>query len=168
MRVGGYGAVGVRYARINGRDGALAGGEGALLLDHRLAIGFAGYGWSNEQKLNGSQFVDYPYLHVGYGGLLIRYHVYIPDSPVAISVATLVGAGAIGLTSNWDDHVQRDNRDVFFIFEPQVGAHLNLTRWMRIGLDAGYRLTSGITKFGFTDSTVNGFSAGGNIGFGWF
>jgi hypothetical protein len=54
------------------------------------------------------------------------------------------------------------------MFEPLLGVHVNFTRWMRMGVDAGYRLTSGIGKFGFTGSDFNGVSLGGNIGFGWF
>ena len=167
-KVGGYGALGVRYAHINGEDGVLTGIEGALLLDHRFAIGFAGYGWSNQQQVSSSNFVEQPYLHFGYGGLLLRYHVYIPNSPVYVSAAALVGAGAVGLTSTWDGDLYRENTDTFFIFEPQLGAHVNFTRWMRMGVDVGYRLTSGISKFGFTESDFNGVSIGGNIGFGWF
>ncbi len=168
VKVGGYGTLGVRYARINGEDGALSGIEGALLLDHRLAIGFAGYGWGNQQRVSSDRFIDRPYLHFGYGGLLIRYHVYIPNSPVYFSGAALVGGGAVGLTETWDGDLYRENTDVFFIVEPQLGVHVNLTRWMRMGIDAGYRITSGISKFGFTESDFNGVSLGGNIGFGWF
>jgi len=165
---GGYGALGVRYARLNDFDTALVGAEGAFLLDHRLAIGIAGYGASNERRLSAGYGFERPYMHFGYGGLLLRYHVFIPQSPVAISVATLVGGGAVGLTDNWEDDVHRDNADLFFIFEPQLGAHINVTRWMRVGVDAGYRFVSGIGRFGFSESDFRGASVGGSVGFGWF
>ncbi len=167
-KVGGYGAIMVHYARLNDRDGVLGGVEGALLVDHRLAVGLAGYGWSNEQRLRASQNINRPFMQFGYGGLLIRYHVYIPESPVLISAAALVGGGAVGLTQDLNRQVRRENSDSFFIFEPQLGVHVNVTRWMRVGIDAGYRVTSGIGKFGFRNSDFNGVSLGGNIGFGWF
>jgi len=167
-KVGGYGALAVHYARINGDDGVLTGIEGALLLDHRLAIGFAGYGWGNQQRISSSRFIDQRYLHFGYGGLLVRYHFYIPNSPVYFSAATLVGGGAVGLTNTWNGDLYRENTDAFFVFEPQLGVHVNFTRWMRMGVDAGYRVTSGISKFGFSESDFNGISLGGNLGFGWF
>jgi hypothetical protein len=107
-------------------------------------------------------------MHFGYGGFLMRYHAFIPRSPVSISFAALVGGGGVGLTDRWDDDVRRDNADVFFIFEPQLGAHLNVTRWMRVGVDAGYRLVSGIGRFGFTEADFRGASVGGSVGFGWF
>ena len=168
LKVGGYGSLMMQYARLNGRDGALGGVEGALLLDHRFAIGFAAFGWSNEQRLTASQNYERPYMHFGFGGLLLRYHVYIPDSPVLISAAALVGGGGVSLTQFQDSEVLRENTDVFFIFEPQIGVHVNLTRWMRVGLDAGYRITSGIGRFGFDESNFNGISVGGSVGFGWF
>lgn len=167
VKLGGYGGIGVRYARIHGEDGVLTGVEGALLLDHRFAIGVAGYSWANQQRVRaGGTFVN-PYLHYGYGGLLVRYHVYVPGSPVYFSAAALIGGGAIGLTNTWDGNIYRENSDVFFVCEPQVGIHVNFTRWMRAGLDAGYRVHSGIGKFGYTESDFNGVSLGGNIQFGW-
>jgi hypothetical protein len=158
----------VHYARINGQDGVLTGIEGALLLDHRLAIGFTGYGWGNQQRLPASQDQFREYMHFAYGGLLVRYHVYVPNSPVYFSAAAVVGGGLVGLTDTWNGDLHRDNTDGFFMFEPMLGVHVNFTRWMRMGVDAGYRLTSGIGKFGFTGSDFNGVSLGGNIGFGWF
>jgi hypothetical protein len=168
VKFGGYGSIGARYARLRGEDTALVGLEGALLIDHRLAVGFAAYGSSNEHRLASGNGFDRPFMHFGYGGFLMRYHAFIPRSPVSISFAALVGGGGVGLTDRWDDDVRRDNADVFFIFEPQLGAHLNVTRWMRVGVDAGYRLVSGIGRFGFTEADFRGASVGGSVGFGWF
>jgi len=168
VKIGGYGALGARYARVNGDNGAFLGGEGALLIDHRLAIGLAGYGWSNERRIPVNDYVGERYMHLGYGGLLLRYHVLIPQSPVSISVATLIGGGAVGVTANRDDKIHSDNSDAFFVFEPQLGAYVYLTRWMRLGVDASYRLVSGVNRFGFTESNFRGASVGGSIGFGWF
>ena len=168
MKLGGYGALGIRYARINGKDGVLTGVEGALLLEHKFAIGIAGYSWANQERVASTGHFDRPYLHYGYGGLLIRYHLYIPNCPVYFSAAALVGAGAIGLTTTWDGDLYRENSDIFFVFEPQLGVHVNFTRWMRVGVDASYRLHSGIRGLGYTESDFNGVSLGGNVAFGWF
>jgi len=168
IKVGGYGGVGVHYARIRGEDGVLTGVEGALLLDHRFAIGLAGYSWANQQHVPAAGNFLNPYLHYGYGGLLIRYHIYIPNSPVYVSAAALIGGGVIGLTNTWDGDLYRENSDTFFVCEPELGVHVNFTRWMRAGLDAGYRIHAGVGKFGYTESDFNGISLGGNLQFGWF
>lgn len=168
MKVGGYGGVGIQYGRLHGEDGVLTGVEGALLLDHRLAIGLALYGWATEQKVGAAGNFDNPYLHYGYGGLLVRYHFYIQNSPIYFSAAALVGGGAVGLTKTWDGDVYRENADMFFLCEPQLGVHVNFTRWMRAGLDAGYRIHSGVGRFGYDNADFNGISLGGNLQFGWF
>jgi hypothetical protein len=167
-KIGGYGALSTRYARLHGDDGALVGIEGAMLIDHRLAIGLAGYGWTNDRHMSAPEYVGQRYMKFGYGGLLVRYHVFIPQSPVSISVATLIGAGAVGFTADRNDDLQRDDSDSFFVFEPQLGVHVNLTRWMRAGVDAGYRIVSGVDRFGFTEANFRGASVGGSLGFGWF
>src|SRR6188768_4248775 len=50
LHVGGYGGLGVMYSRIADRDGALVGAEGGVLVDHRLAVGAAGYAWSPDMR----------------------------------------------------------------------------------------------------------------------
>jgi len=44
--MGGYGGLTVAYSRMLHRDGVLIGGEGALLVEHRLSLGGGGYGFS--------------------------------------------------------------------------------------------------------------------------
>jgi len=39
---------------------------------------------------------------------------------------------------------------------------------MRVGLTAGYRLTSGVNRLGFDNSDVNGVMVGGQVQFGSF
>ena len=168
IKVGGYGGVGIHYARIRGEDGVLTGVEGALLLDHRFAIGLAGYSWATQQRVAAAGNFLNPYLHYGYGGLLVRYHIYIPNSPVSVSAAALIGGGVVGLTNTWDGDLYRENSDMFFVCEPQLGVHVNFTRWMRAGLDAGYRIHAGVGKFGYAESDFNGIGLGGNLQFGWF
>src|SRR5688572_2496944 len=46
VKVGAYGGIGAAYTRFMDRDSALMSIEGALLLDHRLSLGAAGYGFT--------------------------------------------------------------------------------------------------------------------------
>ena len=39
-------------------------------------------------------------------------------------------------------------------------------RWMRLGLQGGYRITSGVGRLGYTESDINGFTLGGTLQFG--
>jgi hypothetical protein len=172
LDVGGYGGLDVAYTRMFGRDGVMVGGQGAVLIDHRLAIGLAGYGWSNPLDGPTSPTGDAQRFETGYGGFTAHYSFYFDQLPVYFTLGALVGAGAIDLTD--EDHSDvggfqdRPGEDVFAIVQPDVAVHANLTRWMRVGLTASYRLTSGVDHLGFKESDVNGVMVGGQIQFGSF
>ena len=164
--VGGYGGASVMYSRIAGNDGVLVGGEGAVLIDHRLALGGAGYGWTREAQ--GPVDMDgVPRdLEVGYGGFMVRYSV-ITGSLVYGSLGALVGGGAVALhRDSEDDAIDSSSTDDFFVFEPQLSVQVNLLSWMRIGLQGGYRITSGVSSFGYSEADINGLTLGGTLQFG--
>jgi hypothetical protein len=171
--VGGYGGLDVAYTRMFGRDGVLVGGQGAVLINHRLALGIAGYGWSNPLEGPNASNGDAQHFETGYGGFTAHYSFYFDPLPVYFTVGTLVGAGAIDLTDEkhsdgFDGFEDKAGEDVFAIIQPDVTVHANLTRWMRVGLTASYRLTSGVNRLGFTESDVNGAMIGTQIQFGSF
>ncbi|MEY2936644.1 MAG: hypothetical protein RL033_7393 [Pseudomonadota bacterium] len=171
LKVGGYGGLDVAYTRMFGRDGVVVGGEGAVLINHRLALGLAGWGWSNPVDGPNAPNGDRQHFDTGYGGVTLRYSFYMDSLPVYMTVGTLVGAGAIDLTSRDhgdDDFESNDDEDVFAVVQPDISLHANLTRWMRVGLTAGYRFTSGVGQLGFTESDVDGFLVGGQLQFGSF
>ncbi len=169
VSVGGYGGVVVAYSRFDGDDGVLVGGEGALLLGHRFSIGGAGYGWVSEHESVEMDGIAH-HMEVGYGGLVLRY-AFLTNQLVYLSAGALIGGGAVVMvpddTDRWDDDVDEDDTDRFFVVEPQLSAHANVTRWMRVGLQAGYRMTAGISKFGREDSSMHGPVVGGTLQFGW-
>jgi hypothetical protein len=151
---GGYAGVGFRYSRLFGRDGFVAGAEMALLLSHRLAIGVSGYGGDSDPG---------DALSFGYGGVVVRYHFPLQSSPFYLSLGALTAAGAVSDDS--DDSSDGDD-DAVFVFEPQVSGHLNVTRWLRVGVDVGYRLVSGSERYPARNlrSPIAGFHAE----LGWF
>ncbi|HET9956763.1 MAG TPA: hypothetical protein VFQ61_19845 [Polyangiaceae bacterium] len=169
----GYGGVDVLYTRMFGRDGAVVGLQGALLLDHKLALGIAGYGWTNpERGPSTDEGVSRRYQTV-YGGFTAHYSFYW-DSPAYLTVGALFGGGAVALTpthsSRHDDDYERDHRvsDTFVVLQPDVTMHLNLTPWLRAGVTAGYRITSGVGYFGFQETDVNGLVVGASLQAGNF
>jgi hypothetical protein len=169
--VGGYGGLDVMYSRMFGQSGALVGLSGALLLDHRLSLGVAGYGWTNSQSAPPDAFGNPQRFETGYGGFTVRYQVYLPNAPVYVSVGALLGGGAIGVVNDEDEDFDFDDEgreDVFAVVQPDVALHANLTSWMRLGVTAGYRFTSGVDKHGYDESDVNGVVVGGQLQFGAF
>ena len=157
--LGAYAGLSFRYARLMGEDNLLAGLEAAVLLDHRFAIGFAGYGWSAGRE------GDVTGVTLGYGGLMLRYHL-LSFSPVVVSFAALAAAGDISV-SRADPHSRSErDSDNLFVCEPQISAHLQIARFLRLGADFGYRIVAGIDNFKTSD--LRGFLAGMHIQAGWF
>jgi len=173
LDVGGYGGLDMSYSRMFGRDGVVVGAQGAVLINHRLALGIAGYGWSNPLDGPSTPNGDAQRFETGYGGFTAHYSVYFDQLPIYFTVGALVGAGAIDLTDENHDNgfsgfEDRPSEDVFAVFQPDIAVHANLTKWMRVGLTAGYRLTSGVDHLGFQESDVNGVMVGGQVQFGSF
>lgn len=151
---GAYAGLGFRYANLVREDGLLAGLEAALLLDHRLALGVAAYGWSAERANDRVTF--------GYAGVILRYH-FLFDSPFSFSIAALGAAGGVqrrleARTRSIDDGV--------FVFEPQLGGHLTVAPFLRLGVDFGYRVVAGVDAF--EPSDLRGFLGGVHAQLGWF
>lgn len=176
MHLGGYGGLTVLGTSIYKRGGLLVGGEGVFLLDHRLAIGLAGYGLASEVKGPNMPNGDTSILGFGYGGTVLRYHLVSKRSPVTASIGTLIGAGGLTLIEKVTsddfgseyDYSEDTEAAAFFVAEPSIQANLHLTRWMRFGVSAGYRFVRGPTLRGIRDEDLEGVTAGGHLQFGCF
>lgn len=57
--------------------------------------------------------------------------------------------------------------DKVFVVQPTAGAELNVTRFFRLGVDAGYRFFSGSDITGFSDADFSGPILGLRFKFGW-
>ncbi len=170
VHLGGYGGPSISYTRVLDSHGILVGGEAALLVDHRLAIGGAGYGLVNRVRGPDAPDGTESRLQLGYGGLLFRYHV-LTGTLVYFSAGTLIGAGGVAFTEydgmDWDEDDDDHDENSFFVIEPALGVHMNLTRWARLSLNAAYRVVNGVETRGLDDSDISGPSFGASIQFGW-
>jgi hypothetical protein len=182
VKVGGYGGIGAGYTRFMGEDSGLVSFEGALLFDHRLSLGVAGYGFTRTPA--GPLATDGGAQQFGaaYGGFALRYSVF-GGLPVYGTFGVVMGAGAVNLRradgfsyeASWDSRYGEDNRDwesgrfdPFLFVQPELALNANVTRWLRLGATVGYRFTGGVGRFGLSESDLNGVVAGGNLQLGWF
>jgi hypothetical protein len=170
-RLGGYGGVSVAYSRMLGRDGVLLGGEGALLLDHRFSVGLAAYGFTRTPRGPNDAFGGSQEFATGYGGVSLHYFL-LTELPLCFSFGAIIGGGALTLGPDPREdsrEVRRDDLsvDAFFVIQPEVGAHATITRWLRVGATAGYRLVSGVSRFGFEESDLDAVVLGTNLQLGW-
>ena len=162
---GGFGGLNVRYTRVLGADSVWVGGEGALLLNHAFSVGAGGGGIANEINPTTQTRLEF-----AYGGLILRYH-FFSNELVNFAVGGLIGAGSIGVHDRNADPDEIDWEEVgetVFVVEPELGLYLNVTRWMRVGVNGGYRFVSGVEKNDLSETDVRGAAGGGSIQFGWF
>jgi hypothetical protein len=181
IKIGAYGGVGGAYTRFADRHSGLVSVEGALLLDHRLSLGAAGYGFTRTPSGPDASDGTSQEFGAGYGGFVARYAIF-GRLPVYSSFGLLLGAGAVNLRrdygfdeNEWDDgfdHADeewdRGRFDPFLVVQPELMLHANVTRWLRFGAVLGYRFTGGVGRFGLEEGDLNGIVAGGNVQLGWF
>ena len=172
---GAYGAFSMGYSQIDGRDAFVAGGRGAFIFDHSLAIGLAGYGFVNNLDVHSYRYSNNELsLTGGYGGFFIE-PIVAGRSPIHLSFPVLFGIGGISQIdlNAWDYYgpanpIDNYDYDVFFIIEPAAELEFNLARFFRTAAYVSYRYTSNIQMYGTDENVLNGFSFGLTFKFGKF
>jgi hypothetical protein len=156
--VGGYASLGFRYTRLGGEDALLVSPEIAVLLNRRVTLGFsAGGGASGATDSAGNR------MSLGFAGAVVRYQ-FLFDGPFSFSLGAIAGAGGVDLER--ENERAEGTADALFLFEPQLGGHISVTRFLRFGVDAGYRLVAGVERYPVSD--VRDLTAGFHMQAGWF
>ncbi|TAL31282.1 MAG: hypothetical protein EPN93_18145 [Spirochaetes bacterium] len=171
----GYGALMYQNTTIGGHIAHLAGARGGLILDDSFVIGLSGMGvaYPNRRETLSGEPNDglKPYAEIGWGGLLLEYHLF-PKSLFHVSMGLTVGAGGISFSSHKSDNDSHDEYDgdtkVFFMMEPEIGAYVNLTRFCRLGALVSYRLSSGADHGEFHDKDIRSYGVSVAAQLGWF
>jgi hypothetical protein len=164
---GGFGAPGLKLTQINDQAGLMVGGGGAWIIDHSFLIGGAGYGLATDVNTKGLG-PDTARLDMGYGGAVIGYQ-FGSDKLVHVGVQALVGAGAVdhrrARQTDWRSY---DDIDGFFVVEPGITGELNVSKSVRVNLEASWRFVNGVELPGVTNSGLSGPSATLLLKFGTF
>ncbi len=172
LHLRGYGAMGVSYTRFVEHHLPAICIEGALIVDRRWVFGGAGCGVAAEIEARG--LGPQPHdagdrLSFGYAGFVARY-LFMAEAPVSVSVGGMIGAGGL-VIAPWLE-AERRRRDGYaeglFVAEPQVGAQLKVSRWMRLAAYAGYRIVSSVQTNGLDTSEIAGPVLGVRGQWGWF
>jgi hypothetical protein len=174
--IGGFGGIGVMYTRYAGIAAPQVCLDGGVLIDHVLELG--GGGCFVTTTVNAENYGPAPHypddrMQFGYGGALVRYHLF-SRSVVNLGIGALIGAGGLTIgtwdtsTDNWSSNYKHMRSDAVFVFEPQVGAYSNITRWLRIGATVGYRIVAGVNTQGVSAGDLSAPTLGGVLQGGWF
>jgi hypothetical protein len=164
---GGYGGPVVKIGEVAGSTGVWLGGRGGWIInldpDHAISLGGGGYGLVTEHRIPTDNDL---FALTGYGGFEIEY-INQSYRLFHFTVSSLLGGGGLMLRDRNFEDVQ-DDVDSYFVFEPAVQAELNVTHFFRISAGASYRMTSGISRFGFSDSDFSGLNGIITLKFGKF
>lgn len=170
---GGFGGPVVKFSDIAGTTGVWVGGRGGWIInmssEHAISLGGGGYGLVTNHPAPDSQTVepdiDYYALN-GYGGFEIEY-TNSSYKLVHFTLSSLIGGGGLMLRER-DYNEFEEEVDSYFVFEPGLHAELNVTTFFRISAGASYRMTSGISRYGFSDSDFSGLNGVITLKFGGF
>ncbi len=160
-----YFAVMTETSNINGTWSILAGGKGALIINHSIAVGGFGYGLTyptNREMVTGKTYDGLNRrMGLGFGGLLFEY--FWLDNICTLSTGLKLGVGGVGFynpdqTDSYNSTEPKNTREPFVIAIPEIILYVNLTEHVRIGAGVSYRLVNGIDQNDFTDEDFGGFA----------
>jgi hypothetical protein len=176
-----------RVTEVNGKTAMLAGGYAGWMTDRTWIVGAGGYWLANQdddlKMAYGGMVVEYlvrsqERIAFGVGGLAGGGRATLGSTIgeyFGVTDASLLrGDGRHGQASHMFGPGRGDRfpitadtevlvREYFFVFEPHASVILNFTRWARLDLGVGYRVTAGA---GPLDEHLRGPSASVAVQFG--
>lgn len=156
IKINGFGAPIVEFSFHGNEFAVSSGGGGAVLINQTFFFGGYGMGLATEHKLDGLKIKQangtttiYPSMRkiFGHGGFWLGY-IHNRKEAIHWGVSTKIGWGAIGLCDADLENCDKGEIgiDNVFVFTPQVEIEMNMTRWFKINVGAGYRYVSGVDK----------------------
>jgi hypothetical protein len=168
LRLSGFGAPVAELSFINGQPVLSNGGGGALLVNQRFFIGayslstitrIQDFVWENNQFFFGNN----PVL-VQVGGWL-GYN-FSPHRVLHLTASAKVGYAQMVDVNYQNQNWGRSSRyEGTLVVTPQLEAELNLLKWMKLNVGAGYRWAADNSLGG---NTVGSPVVSGTLLFGWF
>ena len=135
---GAWGASTTNLTLFEDDFAVITGGYGGLEFGKSIFIGWGGYGTSNDFRIGTDlQNTD---LNLDYNGLMLGY-APLAHRAIHPKFTILAGSGNLRIRGEGTDNV--------LVVEPGIGLELNVFRWLRVGLDGGYRFVTN------TDLLVN-------------
>ncbi len=169
---GGYLAATTNYSVIDGQEALAIGGRLGWIIDHKLTIGLAGYGFANDIYIDNVVEKEGYNLVGGYGGLFIE-PIIAPKFPVHLSFPILFGVGGIAYNKevgkwkkdddgdeNYEYDYYTEDSDAFMVIEPGVEIEMNVVKSLRIAFGASYRYAYDINLINTDSDILNGLTYG--------
>lgn len=173
FQTGGFGGPVIKYTTIKDQGAVMVGGRGGWILNHSLVLGGGGYGVVSEVDAPAGVLPEEGPLDIefGYGGFEMEY-IFHSDSLIHATLYALMGAGTaryvkdVGPVS--ESNEQAGASDLVGVFEPGVGAELNVTTWFRLDAGVSYRMVGGAGQAGLSNQDLAGVAGILTFKFGRF
>lgn len=178
----GFGGPIFRVSEIGNEPAYFFGGRGGAVFNEKLIIGGS---WNalvypnRRTDITGEDYDGrYEHFHMFYAGPMFGLQ-FFQKNLINMSLTSITGAGVFAYTDWYSDREQQDidegqreseikDPEFFFVAEPTLMLHLNVTRWMRIGGGISYRYTNGVNNNELSDDDFRRWSTVFAVDFGWF
>ena len=163
-KITGYGSIDSKFTQLNGKDAVIMGAHGGVIFNSYFYFGLGAYGLVTNQQLDGALPNESLKMHMGYTGLMMGFNV-MPSKVVHFGIPLFVGVGNI--------EIERQNvfveNSAFLVFEPALQLEVNVVRFMKVGLGAGYRMVSSSNlQSDITDDDLSYWTGNFSLVFGKF
>lgn len=164
LSFGAFGGPFMSFTTIDGEFAHMMGGGGAFQIG---GFFFGGYGQGLTNKIPAKEdfYDDDDFIEFGHGGFLTGFTL-MGNKAIHPTFNMLIGFGNISIYDDFNN--TSDTSDGLLVFEPGVQIELNLTKFMRLGVGASYRLVSSVDIEGYEDQDFSGVSGQLAFKFGWF
>ncbi len=155
IKISGFGGPFVAFSTINNDFAVSVGGGGAALFNDRFYVGGYGIGLATAHRTKlqvynpiTEKYKDFSNHRTsfGHGGFWLGA-LFEPYKMVHFGVSTKIGWGAIGLYEFvGDEGPEMEVLDRVFVANPMIEVELNVVRWFRVNVGAGYRFVGGVNE----------------------
>jgi len=166
----GFGGPLTEFSRVRNDWVVSAGGGGAVLINQTFFFGGYGIGMATDRRMDIPSETNLQ-LSLGHGGLWLGY-LYRSSRLIHAGIDAKLGWGSITLSRHINNSTANETQNVntnnVFVITPQIQAELNIIRWFKINVGAGYRLVTGVDKNYYSTSDFNSPSLTVGLLFGGF
>ena len=156
--ISGFGGLLTEFSSVRSAWAVSSGGGGAVLINQTFFIGGYGLGMVTDSRMDIPGYTNLK-MSFGHGGFWLGY-LYRSSKLIHVGLNTKLGWGSIILATDTDGNATTNNdrtinTDNVFVITPQLDAELNVVRWFKINVGAGYRWVTDVDKRYYTSSDFN-------------
>lgn len=174
---GGYISPEIKIGNVHEDVSMFLGGRIGMIFNRKFSLGLGVYGLMNTndffiENMDPNATSDIPArLGMAYGGLAMEYTLF-SNKVVHFTIPVVVGAAGVYLYEDDGDFFENDYDEIensaAFVVEPGVNIEINVFKFMRLDLGAGYRYVTQSDLQYLSDSDLSDLSFNATFKFGFF